>query len=159
IHVIVRDLASRLGDEFRSDKQVIKQCGHVLAEVCYGQDKNAGGHLIREQLTLLAEAYVERHLDMLGLCWLGEMACWNDDEELAQRVAGQVWELSEVSAVQIVSEIVAFFALTSEYSGGWERIWVYPESPRYHFGEMTGCWNVEEETLTAAVVNRAFNQG
>ncbi len=130
IHLVVRELASRLGEGLRSDQRVIKQCGHVLAEVFFGDDEKATARLLLEQMTLLAADYVGQHSqDSLGLCWLGELVCWNQDNDLAEQLAWRVWVETANASVQILKMITAFFASTTSSADEWDR-WCWSREAR-----------------------------
>ena len=93
LHLLVRELASRLGKTGRCHDEVIKHCGDLLACLYYDNDEAAAGTLFLEQMTLLADEYIRiKPSDIIGRCWRGELACWAGDEDLALEYAQRVWD-------------------------------------------------------------------
>ena len=161
IHLLVQELASRLGVERFSDDVVVRHCGHVLAELLLADDREAASRLVLTQVTLLAEEFVQRHpFDVLGLCWRGELACWAGDEGLAEEYAKRVWDRTTKLSAKEVNEVTSFFAWTTDLGGEW---WSFPwdglDGPQLHLGEIKSSWLGVERPLAHAVVRNAFRRG
>jgi hypothetical protein len=161
LHLLVRELVTRLGDKNVNEDEVIQECGHVLAELIHSDDEEAASKLVQKQVTLRAEAYVkEKPWDTLGLCWRGELACWAWDWELIEEYGGRIWERVRRSSAKEINDVTAFFALTTdsaeEWSNwGWDRL----GSPRSHLGEIEVASIDVERPLALAVVRNAMQRG
>jgi hypothetical protein len=159
LHFLVKELGSRLWDDGRAVDKVIKHCGHVLAELFLADNEDASFRLILRQLTILADDYLgSTGWDALGLCWRGELACWNEGDENAKDIAERMWRWTEKTSPSVYSDVVAFFAITHTAADwadwGWDRF-----CPWTHLGEIEATWLDVEQPLARAMVRRAFREG
>jgi len=161
LHLLVRELTSRLGETGRCHDEVIKHCGDLLAVLYHDDDEAAAGRLFLEQMTLLADEYYRlKPWDILGSCWRGELACWAGDEDLALEYAQRVWDQARSGSSGTVHRVTTFFALTGSSAPDWNRWkWDRLPSPSSHLGELNGAWIDRHQPLAWALVRRAFQQG
>jgi hypothetical protein len=161
VHLLVRELAARLGESNRLDKDVIKISGHVLGKIYHSDDDAAESRLLLRQLTILADEYVWRNDgDAIGLCWRGELACWEGDDDLALDCARQVWNKVSFSSTEIILRTSLFFAFTGSSAPDW-NVWKLQaiERPRWHLGEHEEMWIDRKQPLACAIVRKAFQRG
>ena len=161
IHLLVRELVSRLDDVGCSDDLMIQHCGHVLAELLHANDEKAAAQLVLTQVTLLAEEYVDRYPeDVLGLCWLGELSCWSFDEAMAEDFAWQIMQRTAGLTLKDANKVVSFFALTTDWADSWLNFgWNCLESPRSHLGQIKSRRGDVERPLAIAVLRDIIGQG
>jgi len=159
IHLLVKELISRMGEEAWSADEVIENCGHILCQLLHHNDRESSARLMLRQVTLLAEAYVRsKQSDIIGLCWRGELACWDHDDNLAREYARNIW--LRTASLTSISRVAWFFALTADPSPVWsEWTWDCLDRPLNHLGELKSVWIDREQPLAMAIVNRAFRQG
>ncbi len=162
LHVLVRELVSRLGEEGRADPVVIMHCGHVLSDLLHADDEEAAADLVLDQLTLLAEEYVERHpSDIVALCWRGELALWSRNHDLALEIAQRVWTVAADATAWAVNRVISFFALIRQTAQHWGRPnWDQAHFPWYvQLGEIKARWIDRDQPLAWAIVQNAFQRG
>ena len=160
VHLLVRELANRLGEDGRYHDEVIKHCGHVLVDLYHDDDKDAAGRLFLEQMTLLADAYTcGNPADIIGTCWRGELARWAGDEDLALECAREVWVRAIFASAGTIQRVTAFFALTGGSACIWDRgMWDSLPSAGSHLGELADTWIDRDQPLAWAIVRRAFQR-
>ena len=112
---------------------------------------------------LIADDYVRRHSwDVFGLCWRGQLACLERDDELALKMAKRVWSQTAYSSAEQVSQINTFFVLVKRQD---DRAGQNPVLAGYDlddfnlFGEIKAPWIDQEQTLASAILRRAFRKG
>jgi hypothetical protein len=163
LHLFVRELLTRLGQTGRQLPQVVKACGRTLARLFPDENGDPEGSFVFRQDLCRVQDYIDQHPnDILALCWRGELACWDGDEQLAEEIALQVWEDTQDASPAVNASLLWFFALTHERSYFWESLrWRHPASPGMggHFGGVRGDWYDREEDLALAVIRRAVGQG
>jgi hypothetical protein len=177
IHLLAREMASRLDEVGRRHDEVIKHCGYLLATAKRGgrpwgeitPEKELRSALHEEevrlsfhQMTLLAEEYVQRRPnDIIGLCWRGQLAYWARDNDMALEYALRIWDETSSTSAEMIQRVTAFFALSVND--------FYPEDEIRCSGwagfawSSLGCirdtWIDSDQELVWAIVRRAFRQG
>lgn len=169
-HMLVRELASRLGQEGGCLDEVIKHCGSVLVDIRHCglspaeiQDpyELEWARVTLQQMFLLAEEYVCRKpSDIIGLCWRGELARRERDEELALEYADRIWVATSSASAKTIQRVTTFFALTGQMAGVWDDWgWRGLSSYSLPLGEIKGTWIDRSQPLAWAIVRRGFQQG
>lgn len=160
IHLLVLEFVTRIQEGGKDSDEVVKNCGHLIARFFSGDDKEAGTRLIQDQLILLADDYVQDNpYDLIGLCWRGQLACWNDDDDdVAMEHAKMVWQRSIESRANTLANVISFFAKSREMS--WEEL--SDSSDNFldsRLGDLKASWIDREEPLVAAIIRRSSMRG
>jgi hypothetical protein len=158
IHLMVRELLTRLSNSGSPSDNVIKHCGHIVADLWHSEDDESAFRLVLKQVIMLADEYVRRApSDVIGLCWRGELACWDWDNDLAKDYAEKVWSQTLACSADEMSKVAAFFALTRELGADWGHC---SDPDRFnsgsHLGELQSKWLDLEQGLAPALVRRTF---
>ena len=160
LHLLVQVLVSRLGETGCSKDAVIKQCGHVIADVLHAADEDATNGLVLKQATLLAEEFVRSESrDAVGLCWRGQLACIEGDDDLAIECANRVWKMTANASPKSVNQVISFFAL-AQRSDDWSSLsWHRLDYAQSQLSEIEASWIDVEERLASAMLRRAARKG
>ncbi|WP_417381898.1 hypothetical protein [Gimesia sp.] len=159
LHQVVKKILEDLGIDGRKNHQITNWYGASVSFLFKNEFEDDCFSF--NECIFRADNYISENVnEPIGLLWRGELACWQQDFDLAEEMAEAFWAHSRSLNPDQLFRVVSIFSYCDDFLKDYLG-WKSPTDPPYydHIGHLESYWLASEEQLINAVIRRATQAG